>query len=221
MFSDVYYANPKGNEYVESDDNEYYTPEAELVDISSGSVVNQGVYGHGSSGRHDKHYGQNIILSNDDNFGYVFKPEGLGRSTGIETPVVIQALVGISMALIVSLAAFVYWKRQKMLREKAVIARNLESFDIDDINVKRAPSGGYHGFYSGDGNIDHQTLLKRKFWPSSSNDTASEESYEEDAADAILAPVEYSDNYDDTYYSNNLQFTEGKNEAIEKGDVII
>ena len=229
MVSNTLNKKHRGSDYGASNDDEYSAPEVQLIDFSNGSMMNQGGKAHSSLDQHDEEKLPNLILSNDDEFGFVFKPEGLPGSTGKFTSdnppsVVITAVVCTSLTLIIAIAIVVYKKRKATSKQEArvkwMIARNLETFERGDVVVNSAPTGGYHGFYADlqkVKNRDSSNTTERTHHTVSEHSQDDDDSLDEEClGDSLLAsflsPVEFGDNKQESY-SNDFELTTRSNHA--------
>lgn len=206
MTSEVNWIDSEGRDYGARNDDEFYTVESEIIDVSNGGKVNQiGKAGDTIDWR-DEAGEPDFILNNDDEFGFVFKPE-VPLEADNPHSVAIKAVVCISVALIIAVAIVVYKNRKALskeqLRVRELIEQNLRTFGRDDVVVNSAPSGGYHGFYS--------EVQKVKEKSSHTNDTVSEDSQEGlSEGDALVAsflsPAELNDNDHEMPYNSPAEF---------------
>jgi len=224
--------NPEGNKYAAMNDANHFVSERGLVASSNDFVLKQKKKGRERyERRHEIKEMTFLLRKNSDEFDYVLSPETLptAEEFTIDTHQLVPIiLVGMAMILGTTIIAVIHLKR-KTRSQKSRIFRDIQTFDVDDINVKRAPTGGYNGKYSVNGITDLKSLLKNDDVLSSTNTTTREEDDDDEDDDddddeaflaASLASVQFSD-YEDEYYLKGLELSERKGSySVHSGDII-
>ena len=116
-----------------------YSPDNFLVKLSIPTTANSGEQSDGGTGKEKKPDPGTPELSTSDTNSPMLKADRL------------YALVGVCIVAFAFLISYVHisQKRKRKATERALVFSYLQGFDLEDIDVKQAATGGWHGTYIG------------------------------------------------------------------------